>query len=61
MRLQRFEFLKRARPVRSKKPGEATVGKKLSARLASRAVVRLIIGVTNSLNFCSASRTRLSI
>src|SRR3989440_2238037 len=45
--LKRFEFLERARPVRSQKPRQSAIRKNFSTSLAPSAVVRFVVRIAN--------------
>src|SRR5215467_14143979 len=59
--LQRLQFIERLRPVRAQQAREATVSKQLASCLAARAVVGLVVRVTDALNLFAAPWTRLAV
>ena len=58
---EEFEFFEGAGPILAEKPGEGAVGEELSAGLAGGAIVGLVGGVTDALDFGVAARTRLLV
>ena len=59
--LQRLQLLQRPRPILPQQPRQTPIRQHPPARLASRAVIRLVVRVPNALNFLPASRTSQSI
>ena len=58
---QRLQFLQGARPILLQEAGKGAVGQQAAAGLAGGAVVGLVAGVADALDFCAAARTRLII
>src|ERR1700721_4366016 len=58
--LESLEFIQSARPVRPQEPGRSPVREHLSARLASDAIVRFVVGVADALHLFAASRAGLA-
>ena len=55
-----LELVEMAGPVVLQKPRQRPIGQDPSARLATRAIVCLVIGITNPLDGCAADGTRLA-
>src|SRR5688572_32841435 len=55
-----LELLERARPVLLEQPRQRPIGEQLAAGLAHRAVVRLVLGVDDTLHRRPAHRARLA-
>src|SRR6266705_4693563 len=58
---EEFEFFEGAGPIFAEKAGEGAIGEELSAGLAGGAIVGLVGGVTDALDFGAATRTRLLV
>ena len=54
---QRLQLLHRPRPILPQQPRQTPIRQHPPARLASRAIIRLILRIPNPLNFLPASRT----
>src|SRR5580698_11112472 len=59
--LQRLELIECARPVRTEQSRQAAIGEELAAGLATRTVVRLVVGVADALHRLLTARTGLAI
>src|SRR6476646_4105217 len=59
--LERLELIQRSGPIRSEQAREAAIREQLAAGLAARAIVRLVVGVTDALNLFAAAGARLAI
>src|ERR1700741_1203781 len=55
-----FPILNRPRPVVLEEPGEGAVGEQLAAGLATRAIVRLVLGIDDPLDERAANRAGLT-
>ena len=58
---EEFEFGEGAGPVGAEEAGEAAVGEEFAAGLASRAVIRFVVGVADALDGMAAARAGLLV
>src|SRR5215216_4012022 len=56
-----FHLFQRARPILVQKPRERAIGEQLATVLTARAVVRLIVGIDDTLHRRATHRTRLTV
>src|ERR1700723_3467578 len=59
--LQRFELIERARPVRAEQSRQSAIGEELAPGLATRAVIRLVVGVADALHRIVTARAGFAI
>src|SRR5260370_20307320 len=56
-----LQFLERARPVFAQQARQSAIGQQLSAGLAARAIVRLIVGIADALDLRAAAQAWLLV
>src|SRR5580698_2654987 len=59
--LERLQLVQASRPIRAEQARQSPIGEQLSARLTAGTIIRLLVGVADTLHRITAARARLAV